>query len=572
MEFFRELGELRGNQGKEEEESVMSVKPIAMIVSSELQDLSETSTLESSASSSAHEGFGGHHSLPSKGSSLERTASAREGVGEGHKQSFVGKCGRGCECAPVAGWENKTISGRLSNLRKAPQTLGAGFRFRANLHHEVADSATSIKGYKRLEDIVRQYHVPRTILIRIGTRNKRACTVSQTRWIPVYVDHFNASLRFPLPGLIFDILAELEILARAVVFRSLFLCRLSPTRTRWHYISGREKMMIFNYVRNKVSRWKRQFVFVKDTRTERIRAEGLVDLEALVTPEVLTMHGFMDVAILFSEGEMSSMLERQRERAQRSQTRVLGLARIGRRALTSDCLCAREDSNVEDDMPLIRCRLNFGTQSGAALSYSVALFENEQAARGQNCELNDTCKRLTSDKASLEDEVNHLQSLEMADKAASAESWADELANKVNQLKEELKKDVVAVASMNTTTEIFNDVCQKVLKYQSDFPIGKLAFVEGEEFDEEGKSLASPTDTIVRLRWELNEDGLPIWPPSILEEGEDFENLPRFDSWVGDAPEEEAEPSRTPPTPQPITTATVPSPARADASVPIDSH
>ncbi|GLU17188.1 hypothetical protein SLE2022_335800 [Rubroshorea leprosula] len=129
-------------------------------------------------------------------------------------------------------------------------------------------------------------------------------------------------------------------------------------------------------------------------------------------------------------------------------------------------------------------------------------------------------------------------------------------------------QDAVAVASMNTTTEIYNDVRGKVLKHQPDFPINELAFVEGEEFDAEGKSLSAPCDTTVRLRWELDGEGLPIWPPSVLEEGEEFENLPRFDSWVGDAPVEEAEPSSTPPAPQPVPV--VISSARADASAPVD--
>ncbi|GKV49433.1 hypothetical protein SLEP1_g56183 [Rubroshorea leprosula] len=230
---------------------------------------------------------------------------------------------------------------------------------------------------------------------------------------------------------------------------------------------------------------------------------------------------------------------------------------------------------------------------------SVALFESEQVARGQNRELADSCKRLTLDKASLEDEVNPLQSSEMANRVASTESRADELANKVNQLQEELDrvkaekesgiqaamdesfgaewlvgvdmfKDAVAVASMNTTTKIYNNVCGKVLKHRPDFPINELAFFEGEEFDEEGKSLADPVDTTVRLRWELNEERVPIWPPSVLEEGKEFENLPRFDSWVGDAPLEEAEPSSTPSAPQLASTIAIPSPARADASIPVD--
>ncbi|GKV27242.1 hypothetical protein SLEP1_g36435 [Rubroshorea leprosula] len=530
MEFVSEVGELQGNQGMDGEENVMAVEPITMIVPPELQDVPETPTAEGSASSGAHEDSGANPSPSPEGSSTENTASASSTPPESMEVAV--------NIPPVAGWENKTISGRLSNLRKAPNTLTAGFRFRASLHHEVADCPTSIKGYKRLEEVVRRYHVPRTVLLRTGTTNERACSVSATGWIPVYVDHFDAGLRFPLPGLIFDILSEyelsltqftpnsikfivgfmllcarLQIPAKAIVFRSLFLCRLSSAQTR--------------------------------------------------------------------------------------------------------------------------C---------------------EQAARIQNRELADTCKRLSSDKASLEDEVNRLQSSEMANRAASAESRADELANKVIQLQEELDKakaekesgiqaamdevvravdlrkkveaerdgalgdlnairgrvavadqdlaraeeslrqakaqhqrcisiaraqgaewlvgadmfqDAVAVASMNTTTEIYNDVRGKVLKHRPDFPINELAFFDGEEFDAEGKSLVEPSDTTVRLRWELNEEGLPIWPPSVLEEGEEYENLLRFDTWAGDAPVEEAEPSSTPPALQP-TPAAISIPARADASAPVD--
>ncbi|GKV11499.1 hypothetical protein SLEP1_g22756 [Rubroshorea leprosula] len=734
MEFVSGVGELRGNQGMEGEENVIVVEPITMIVPPELQDVSETPTPESSASLGAHEGSGANPSPSSEGSSSENTASASSPSPESMEVAV--------SVPPVAGWENKTIGGRLSNLRKAPNTLTAGFRFRANLHHEVADCPTSIKGYKRLEEVVRQYHVPRTVLLRTGTKNERACSVSATGWIPVYVDHFDAGLRFPLSGLIFDILSEyelaltqltpnsikfivrfmllcaqLEIPAKAVVFRSLFLCRLSSAQTRWYYISGREKMAVFKNIRNKVSRWKRQFIFVRDTRAERVSTDlaarlsewhpghaymnyptltpgdlklrdritnyvkggGLVDLEALVTPEVLTLRGFVDITNLFSEGEMSSMLEKQRERAQRSRGRGTGSS--ARRQTRFDELppaAPRSSSQREqDDVPLIRRRLdserqprvvrspeapvvqprsaaeafppsvasggpriaypegfsytkpdcqlvmvqgmqNFvppvdrhrakgyiqqhGTHAAMlkmmdALSYSVALFESEQAARIQNRELADNCKRLSSDKASLKDEVNRLQSSEMANRAASAESRADELANRVIQLQEELDKvkaekesgiqaamdevvravdlrkkveaerdgalndlnalrgrvavanqdlagaeeslrqakaqhqrcisiaraqgaewlvgadmfqDAVAVASMNTTTEIYNDVHGKVLKHRPDFPINELAF-----FDEE------------------------------------------------------AEPSSTPPAPQPVP-AVVAIPAPADASAPVD--
>ncbi|GKV12350.1 hypothetical protein SLEP1_g23505 [Rubroshorea leprosula] len=95
---------------------------------------------------------------------------------------------------------------------------------------------------------------------------------------------------------------------------------------------------------------------------------------------------------------------------------------------------------------------------------------------------------------------------------------------------EQRARDAVVVASANTTIDIFNEIREKVLRYRADFPIDELAFFEGEEMDEQGKSLAPPTDTRVKLKWELNEEGLPVWPPSVVEEGEDTEGLPSFDA------------------------------------------
>ncbi|GKV26890.1 hypothetical protein SLEP1_g36104 [Rubroshorea leprosula] len=80
MEYVREVGELRGNQGIEEEECVMFVEPIAMIVLSKMQDLPKTLTPESSASSSAREG-GDHHTSSSSSSSSEETPNHEEETG-----------------------------------------------------------------------------------------------------------------------------------------------------------------------------------------------------------------------------------------------------------------------------------------------------------------------------------------------------------------------------------------------------------------------------------------------------------------------------------------------------------
>ncbi|GKU90838.1 hypothetical protein SLEP1_g4782 [Rubroshorea leprosula] len=359
MVSLRELTEQRGNQGREgEEEGVLAAEPITMIVPPELQDVPETVASGSSASSRTRDDSDDHNSAPSSSSSTEETPSREEGVGD-----VVGTVsGR-----PVMdGWESRAIPSRLSNLRKAPKDMPAGFNFKAALHHEVADCAPSISGYKRLEEMVRAYHIPKNIWLRTGGQNERACTVSQTGWIPVYADHFDAGLRFPLPGFVFDLLAEYELAltqltpnsirfvmgfmllcarlgvpAKAIVFRSLFQCRLcpKPQGSRWYYLSGRDKSQLFKNVRNKVARWKRQFVFVRDTRTERIsndlaarlsewrtpnahinypqllprdvdlknqllryaQGEGLIDLEALVTSEQLAVFGFVDMTNLISE-------------------------------------------------------------------------------------------------------------------------------------------------------------------------------------------------------------------------------------------------------------------------------
>ncbi|GKU97246.1 hypothetical protein SLEP1_g10415 [Rubroshorea leprosula] len=750
MASFHDAQGFRGNQGEDEKVDVISVEPIAMIVSPELQDSPRTAAPESSASSSVGGGSKSHRSSTSSDSPTEEIPGGAEGVEEVGCSAPVTSAA--AEVVVFEGWESKVLSGRLDNLRKAPKTLPAGFKFRAVLHHEVADGAATVKGYKKLEEMVRRFQIPRTILIRAGTPNERACSVSWTGWVPVYVDHFDAGLRFPLPGLIFDVLAKYELvlsqltpnsikfiigfmllcerlgmLAKAVVFRSLFLCRLCPSTsgTRWYYISGREKMMIFTNIRNKVARWKRQFVFVRDTRTERIsnelaarlsewrtpntymnypqltvgdvdlknrlldyvKARGLVDLKTLVTPDQIALR------------EMSSILERQRQRVQGSRSRGAGSGsqrqsrfderppaapgrssqhwssssaqrpRVEQRAEpapSSSRRRVREDSDAEDDVPLIRQRTSTGSQPAPAVAaqlgnvpkaparevveptpasssvagprnvypdgFSYVRTECHAAmlqARVQNNELQKSCKQLATEKASLANEISRLQSSEMADQAALAESRADELARKVNELKDELVRarvekesgiqaakeeagraedrakraeaerektlrelnamaerraewlvgadmfqDAVAVAAANTTTDIFNEVRGKVLGVRADFPIGELAFFEGEEIDADEKSLTQPANTRVKLRWELNEEGLPVWPPSVVEEGEDTEGLPSFDAWVADPNDVLAEPSSTPPSvpPQPVTAAApaILSPAHSPAHSPPD--
>ncbi|GKV52425.1 hypothetical protein SLEP1_g59007 [Rubroshorea leprosula] len=752
MVSLRELTEQRGNQGREgEEEGILSVEPITMIVPPELQDLPETMASEGSTSSSTGDDGGDLTIASSSSSSIEETPSREEGMGD--VVSSVS------DRLVVGEWEGVTIPGRLSNLRKAPKDLPAGFRFKAALHHEVADCAPSISGYKRLEEMVRAYHIPKTILLRTGGQNEKACTVSQTGWIPVYADHFDADLRFPLPGLIFDLLADyelaltqlmpnsirfiigfmllcarLEVPAKAIMFRSLFQCRLCPNSrgAKWYYLSGRDKSQLFKNVRNKVARWKRQFIFVRYTRAERIsndlaarlsewrtpnahinypqllpwdvdlknqlleyaQREGLIDLEALVTSEHLVVFGFVDVTNLFSEGmflsystsssraesyaffcvgDMSSILECQRQRAQGSRGRASGSAqprqtrfderpprRLNHAARhTGDP--ARRQGRADHRLRLRRLLAMvqamhgfvppadskrakaFVQQHGGqvamiklmdAFSYAVALYESEHGAHTKNSELGSKCKQLAAEKASLVDDVNRLQGAEMANRAAIAESRADELAHRINELKEELERvraqkesgiqaskdevarveerakraegerdraqtelgslkfqiteadknlsateealndlkasharSVVAVASANVTTEIYNEIRGKVLHHRPDFPIRELVFFDEEELDEHGRARLAA---------------------SVLEDGEDPVGLPSFDAWVESAPVAEQEPSSTPPSSQPArvpvsspVNAPAPEPAArspvarsplpaADASMPVD--
>ncbi|GKV49100.1 hypothetical protein SLEP1_g55867 [Rubroshorea leprosula] len=633
------------------------------------------------------------------------------------------------------GWENKTISGTLDNMHKVPQTLPVEFRFRSILHHKIADGAATIKGYKKLEEMVKQHQIPKTILLRTRTKNERACSVSRTRCVPIYVDHFDAGLCFPLPGLIFDILAEYELV----------LTQLTPNSIK--FIIGfmllcakleiPAKAIVF---RNKVARWKKQFIFIRDMRTERMNnelaariskwhAEGLVDLDALVTPEQLVMFGFVDVANLYTEGEMSSVLERQRERAQHSRGRqgegsshrstrfdkqppAASPRSLSQRERDSQRR-ARDDSNVEDDVPLIRRRTSSMAQPvllaatrssnvpfSSACDVAKALPTSTSASspriaypEGFNYTRTDyqaaTVQAMLSfvppvdpqrAKGYIQQNGGHATMLKLMDMKPSR---VDELANKVNELKEKLERaraekesgilaakdevdrveehamkakverntaldelnslrhwiaavneslahaeeslnsvkksyqhsisiaraqgtkwlvgsdmfqDVMAIASMNTTRQIYDKIDGKVLQHRPDFHIGELAFFEGKEIDEQGKSLALSADTTVRLRWELNEDGVPVWPPSVLkdgedanglpsydawvagvpvwppsvlEDGEDAKGLPSYDAWVARVPELQAEPTTTPSNSQLAVTSIRSSPARADASAPV---
>ncbi|GKV37280.1 hypothetical protein SLEP1_g45328 [Rubroshorea leprosula] len=142
MGLFREPRELWGNQGREEEEGVILMEPIVMIVLLELQDLPKIITSESSANASAYGDSAGHHSAASKDSSSEGTPNEAGDEGKGVSSPSMAPVEAGVPM--FVEWEGKTISRRLSNMRKVPKDLLAGFRFRAALHHEVAHSPLAV--------------------------------------------------------------------------------------------------------------------------------------------------------------------------------------------------------------------------------------------------------------------------------------------------------------------------------------------------------------------------------------------------------------------------------------------
>ncbi|GKU88639.1 hypothetical protein SLEP1_g2876 [Rubroshorea leprosula] len=773
MVSLRELTEQRGNQGREgEEERVLAVEPITMIVPPELQDVPETVASESSASSRTRDDGDDHPSASSSSSSTEETPSREEGAGD--LVSSVSD-------RPVIGeWEGATISGRLSNLRKAPKDLPGGFKFKAALHHEVADCTPSISGYKRLEEMVRAYHIPKTILLRTGGQNERACTVSQTGWIPVYVDHFDAGLRFPLPGLVFDLLAEYELALTQITPNSIrfimgfmLLCARLEMPAKAIVFSGKmeEAVRICSRHADREDKQRPRCPAVRMANSE--RPHQLPPAAApgcrLEEPAASVCVGggfdrFRGPGYLGAARRVRSSRGRGASSAQPRQTRFderpplapqprssshrgsssssrLRADNRAEAAAPSACRRAREETeSEEDEVPLARRIRSGGTQPAQAarpttvhspnapsatvraavepatastsmglriaypegftyvraelqpamvqamhsfvppsdnkrakafvqqhggqvamiklmdaFNYAVALYESEQAARTENTELGAKCKELAIEKASLVDDVNRLQGSEMANRAAAAESRADELAGRNNELREELDRaraekesgiqaakeetvrveerakkaeadrdralhelaslrnqvaeaarnlsaaeealnelkvthgcsiamaraqgaewlvgsaafqDAVAVASANVTTEIYNEIRGKVLHDRPDFPICELVFFDEEELDEQGKSLAPLADATVRLRWDLNEEGVPVWPPSVLEDGEDLAGLPSFDAWVEGAPVAEQEPSSTPPNSQP---AVLPasSPVSAPATEPV---
>ncbi|GKV51508.1 hypothetical protein SLEP1_g58153 [Rubroshorea leprosula] len=363
----------------EGEEVVMSVEPIAMIVPPELQDLPEIFTPESSASSSTHESSSANPSSSSEGSSSEKTPNAGEDVEEGVSNPSPESAEVNVDVLVVASWENKSISGRLSNLRKAPHTLAAGFSFRANLHHEATDCATSTKGYKRLEEIVRQYHVPRTVLVRTGTKNERAAQCRQQGGYPLRAgaDTVNPQ-QHKIYHRIYAIVSKVKDTYEG---NRVQIALLVSAKYHSDEVDTRTEK-VSNDLAACLSGWRLGHTYMnyptltpddlelKDRITNYVKAVGLVDLEALVTLELLALRGFVDVANLFSE----ACWRDNANGLSAHELRELGLARKGKRALTSDRLQLLAACRKGSEAParlhghMLSGELNTGNQSGAVRS------------------------------------------------------------------------------------------------------------------------------------------------------------------------------------------------------------
>ncbi|GKV17776.1 hypothetical protein SLEP1_g28237 [Rubroshorea leprosula] len=752
------------------------------------QDVPKTMASESSTSSDASDNGGDHPSAPSSSSSSEGTPGREEGAGD--VVSHVSD-------QPVMGeWESRTITGRLSNLRKAPKDLPIGFRFRAALHHEVADCAPSISGYRRLEEMVRAHHIPRTILLQTGAKSERACMYHRQAGYPSDAQQHKVHNR------LYAVVCEVGGTGQGDrVQVAVSMPAVSQLSRREVVIPFRERQELVVQECPEQSGEVEEAIHIcsrhanrEDKQRPCCPAVGVACSQCTRQLPSTTATGHRpqkSAAGLCEEGEsdrsgrpgylgaarrvrvcrreMSSILERQRQQAQSSRGRASGSAqprqtwfderpppapqsrgsshrgsssasrpRAEHRAEVATPSARRrareEIESEEDEVPLARRRTSGGTQpaqvarpatvrspnapsvtvratvepasastsmSGPriaypegfnyvraecqpamvqgthsfvppadskrakafvhqhggqvamiklmdAFSYAVALYESEQGARTENSELGSKFKQLAAEKASLVDNVNPLQGSEMANRAAAVESWADELATRNNELREELERAraeresgiqaakeeatqveerakkaetdrdhtqhelnslrnqvAEAARNLNAAEEALNELkathglsismaraqgaeWRWVLHHRPDFPIRELVFFDEEELDEQGKSLAPLTDTTVRLRWDLNEEGVSVWPTSLLEDGEDLAGLPSFDAWVEGVPVAEQEPSSTPPNSQPamvLASSPISAPASepaaqtpptrfpaaaADASMPVD--
>ncbi|GKV04598.1 hypothetical protein SLEP1_g16741 [Rubroshorea leprosula] len=645
-----------------------------MIVPPALQDLPETMTPESST----RDNGGDHHSSSSSSSSSEETPSREEGTG--NVVSNVSDL-------PVIGeWESRTITGRLSNLRKVPKDLPTGFRFKVALHHEVADNAPSISGYRKLEEMVKAYHISRTILLWTNAELRVGSDVVNAQQYKVHHRLYAVVCEVGGAGEGDSVQVAVPMPKRQFIF-------VRDTRTE----------RISNDLAARLSEWRVPNAHVnypqllprdtnlKNQLLEHARRENLIDLDALVTSEQLAVFGFVDVANLFTKVSpgfprraAGSAQQRQtrfdkwppptpqsrcsshrgsssasRPRAdQRAETAAPSVRRLRARRWTvkmshsGACIYVGLSVGAQDRVsgrlqlreagcqptmvqgmqsfvpPMDRQRARTFVQQHGGQVAMVKLMDRSamrwrclRASRGLALKITSSAptvngwpqKRPALWMMSIVCKVRRWpiellqrraeQTSSLVGIISSWRNWSEPALKEKAESSDKGRGHLVAEAdrNLNAAEEALNELktshgryvsiarAQGVLQHRPDFPIRELAFFNGEDLDEQGNSLSPLADATVRLRWDLNEEGVPVWPPSILEEGEDPAGLPTFDSWVEGAPVAEHEPSSTPPNSQPAMVPTrspivapAPEPAirspparsspptAADASMPVD--
>ncbi|GKV25424.1 hypothetical protein SLEP1_g34866 [Rubroshorea leprosula] len=491
MDFFRELRELRGNQGGEEEEGVIAAEPIVMIVPSCLQDLPETMTPESSAGSSAGDNGDGHHASPSSSSPSGDSSNHEkepENVG-GNEQGL-----------PAAGeWENKGGASSRSSGQRA-------------LNKWVQEAGGDDKGIPNPQDnIGANWWAEREGLLGIADGLDTCVCRSFRRWSAISLARTGIRPACRLRAA-FDA-ADAQ---QHQVHRGLYavVCETRGTSQgdsvqvavpvpvvsdakgeKWYYLSRRDKSQLFKNVRNKVARWKMQFIFFRDTRTERVSNDLTARLAEWRTPNAHVNYPQLlprDTDLKkrlrneqHSRTPTSTSTELPRPRAEqhhietdavrratasRASIAQLVPSRVARpatvRSPNAPSVIARDAIEpgsasasmlgpriaypegfsyvrAECQPAMVQAMHSFVPPADSrrakafvltivavwqAFSYAIALYESEQEARSQNGELGSKCKQLAAEKASLVDDLREELEHARAEKESRIQVAKDEAA------------------------------------------------------------------------------------------------------------------------------------------------
>ncbi|GKV15553.1 hypothetical protein SLEP1_g26335 [Rubroshorea leprosula] len=476
MASFHDEREFRGNQGEDEEFDVISVEPITMIVPLELQDLLRTTTPESGVGSSAGGGSDDHRPSTSNDLPMEETPSEAEGGEEA-----------GCSAS------------MMSTAAEVVVFEGAA------LHHEVVDGAATMKGVRAGPFVTySQQHKVHHRLYAVVRKVGDACkggglqVALPMSFVPVHQWNEMAQLTAQEFQLGTEIACEQRVEP---------LPSSSRKRTR-EDLDAEDDIPL---IRRRMSTGK-QPALAAIARPASVPPTPACEVAELA-PASSSVAG---PRIAYPDGFSYVWTDCQAARLQGMQNFVP----------PADRQCAKGHvQQYGGHAALIKLMDVF--------SYTVAFFECEQGAWAQNNELQQSCKQLASEKASLTDKVSELreeldkaqakkesgiqlakeEASRVEDRAKKAESDRERTLHELSALREkvsqvdqhvarvekslestkrlhqcgvcfaraqgtewlvgaEMFQDAVAVASANITTDIFNEVCGKVLGLQGEAEMG----------------------------------------------------------------------------------------------------